>query len=174
MRKCTKCQRTYRESLKFFMKDNRYKKNLTRWCRKCFNEYNRGYTKAQPKKLKERQKKYDNSEKRAYLRLKQSSRGHLVTITQEQFLMWYKSQPRKCYYCGIEEVHLPIDSDSFNRRTPRLTIDRMDSSRGYEMENMVLCCLRCNSIKGNFFTPLEMVEIGQKYISRRWADANKH
>jgi len=174
MRKCTKCQKNYPESLKHFLKDKRFKGNLTRWCRNCSNEYQRAWSKKHPRKSKERQRKYDNSEKRAYLRLKQSSRALLVTITQEDFIMWYKSQPRKCCYCGIEEARLPIDSDSYNRRTARLTIDRMNSQKGYEKGNLALCCYRCNSIKGNFFTPSEMVEIGQKYISKRWEDGDKH
>ena len=168
MKKCTRCLKDYPRSLKHFLKDKRGKHNLTSWCRNCSNEYNRIYSKKHPRKLQERQKKYDNSEKRIYLRLKQSARGHLVTISQEAFLMWYKSQQRKCCYCGIEEVRLPIDLDSYNRKTSRLTIDRMDSQLGYEKGNLALCCYRCNSIKGNFFTPSEMVEIGLKYIAKRW------
>lgn len=174
MKKCTRCQKEYPNSLKYFIPQKRCKKGISHWCRNCSREYQRAYEKAHPKPSKERQKKFDNSDKRIYLRLKQSSRGLLVTISQENFIVWYKSQPRTCCYCGIEEARLPILSDSFNKRTTRLTIDRMDSRKGYEMDNMVLCCLRCNSIKGNFFTPVEMAEIGQKYISRRWVDADQH
>ena len=171
MRKCTRCNKDYPATSRHFLKDKRYSNSLTKWCRSCFNEYLREYNKARPKKSKERTKKFDDSDKRTYLKLKHSARSYLVTIDQEGFLKWYKSQPRKCCYCGLEETNLHSVFDSFNQKTQRLTIDRKDSRLGYEEGNMALCCLRCNYIKGNFFTPSEMEEIGRNYIAKRWVNA---
>ncbi len=41
-----------------------------------------------------------------------------------------------CYYCGI------IQTKGFNG------VDRMDSTRGYEIDNCVSCCDECNTMKG--------------------------
>jgi hypothetical protein len=53
-----------------------------------------------------------------------------------------------CVYCGIE----PKQSDVKNTRKRYGTyiyngIDRQDNSRGYEFENCVSCCRRCNTAK---------------------------
>ena len=167
-KKCTKCKKLFPKTLEYFSLDKRNKDGFVSWCRDCFKIYNKEYRVKLLLTLKENNRKFDNSPKRAYLRLKQSSRKLLVTISLENFLKWYDHQPKICHYCGIEETKLPIDSDSFNCRTTRLSIDRMDSKKGYEEGNMVLCCLRCNSLKSDFFTPSEMREIGQKYVSKRW------
>lgn len=126
-------------------------------------------------KFKASDRKFNLTAKGAYKKLKQSKeRGHLVVITQTEFVEWYQSQPRKCFYCGLEENRLQTVKDAYNNKTYRLSIDRTDSSKGYEKGNLVLCCLRCNHIKGDFFTQSEMEEIGQKYIARKWEDGTKH
>lgn len=89
-------------------------------------------------------------------------------MTQEQFTEWYLSQPKICSYCGITVENLKKIPDSYNNKTHRMTIDRMDSFRDYELSNITLCCLRCNHIKGNFFTHSEMVEIGKTFISPKF------
>lgn len=174
MKECMRCHKKYARNTQNFLPDKRRKDGMTNWCRECSREYDRQYRAKHSTLLKENHRKYDNSPKRAYLRLKQSVKRFTVTITQEEFVKWYNSQQKKCCYCGIEEIKLPLDLDSFNRRTPRLTIDRKDSKKGYELGNLALCCLRCNSIKADFFTPLEMEEIGHFYVAKRWEDANKH
>jgi len=116
-------------------------------------------------KQRVRQRRLHHTPLGVYQRLKKERE---VLITKEEFIAWYNSQPRRCCYCGLEESRLPLDSDVLNRRIYRLTVDRMDNSRGYEKGNIVLCCLRCNLIKADFFTPSEMEEIGKKYIAMRW------
>lgn len=56
-----------------------------------------------------------------------------INLTKEQFDNITK-QP--CYYCGI------MQEKGFNG------IDRMDSIKGYEIENCVSCCKDCNMMKG--------------------------
>ena len=75
---------------------------------------------------------------------------------------------KKCFYCGISVEALSKVKDVMNNGTHRLTIDRLDNSRGYELNNIVLACLRCNSIKTDFFTTEEMKGIAIKYVKPKW------
>src|SRR6266478_4605910 len=40
-------------------------------------------------------------------------------------------------------------------------LDRLDNSRGYHVGNVVPCCGVCNFVRGNKFTPAEMLKLGQ-------------
>lgn len=76
-----------------------------------------------------------NPEKVALKNLNNRNRNYegSVNLTKEQFDNIAK-QP--CYYCGI------MQEKGFNG------IDRMDSIKGYEIENCVSCCTECNMMKG--------------------------
>lgn len=50
----------------------------------------------------------------------------------------------------------------------RLTVDCKDNYDGYELDNMVLACLRCNYIKSDFLSFEEMKEIAKKYVRPKW------
>jgi hypothetical protein len=56
-----------------------------------------------------------------------------INLTKEQFDNITK---HPCYYCGI------MQDKGFNG------IDRMDSIKGYEIDNCVSCCTECNMMKG--------------------------
>lgn len=86
-------------------------------------------------------------------------------ISREGFIEWYLSQERKCYYCEIKEELLPGWVPKFYFR---LTIDRLDTSRPYEIDNIALCCYRCNRLKGNFFSKEDMKQIAMRYIKPKW------
>lgn len=89
------------------------------------------------------------------------------SLTKDEFIEWYEKQNKKCFYCqrSIEDIN-KMD-DSINNRTRRLTIDRLDNSKPYELDNIVLACYRCNYIKSDFFSKEEMIEIG-KIIRRKY------
>lgn len=177
LKKCTCCQNVFPMTSEYFAlkyHKSRGKSYYEGKCRCCLRDYEVNYRKNNPGKFKKQDRTYNLTPKGIYKKLKQSSRGELVVISQEDFVEWYQAQPKKCFYCGIEEKDLPILTDSINSRSKRLSIDKIDSSRKYEKDNLVLCCLRCNLIKGDFFTQSEMVEIGQKYIARRWEDGTRH
>jgi hypothetical protein len=81
------------------------------------------------------------------------------SITKEDFIKWYNQQEKKCHYCGrsVEESN----KDKFlNQDFYRLSIDRTDNNKGYQLNNIVLSCLNCNRIKSRFFTYFEMIKIG--------------
>lgn len=178
MKECTYCHQKFPKNTDYFFRSYHSQRKgfyLESRCKPCSRKLSREYRKAHAEKFRERQRAWTQTPKGAYKSLKNSTRGHLVKISQEKFVEWYKSQPRKCCYCGLEEKRLQLVSDKYNNKTYRLSVDRIDSSKDYEEENLVLCCLRCNHIKGDFFTQSEMVEIGKTFISQKWRqNATQH
>lgn len=51
-----------------------------------------------------------------------------------------------CYYCA-NKLGAPVKRS--------IGLDRLDSNKGYELENVVSCCYTCNCIKNEFLTPEE-------------------
>lgn len=58
----------------------------------------------------------------------------------------FKRQNNKCYYSGIEF------GDNFSNKITYPTIDRIDSSKGYEKGNVCLCTFIVNQMKNNLTT----------------------
>ena len=83
-----------------------------------------------------------------------------VNITCEDFCNWYSAQENTCSYCGRILIQGKRGNDG-------LTIDRIDNNIGYELGNILLCCWRCNVVKGWWFSHKEMTEIANKYLMRR-------
>jgi hypothetical protein len=170
-KKCTKCQQVFPKTQKHFSlvwSKARQKSYLYPKCRTCSRKLNKEYREANVQKLRESHRKYDQSPKGIYKKLKHSARSWKMEMTQEEFVGWYLSQPKTCSYCGIDELTLKVAPDAYNNKTRRMTIDRIDSMKHYTLKNITLCCLRCNHIKGNFFTQSEMVEIGSMFIKPKW------
>jgi 5-methylcytosine-specific restriction endonuclease McrA len=71
------------------------------------------------------------------------------------------SQSQICYYCKrtLSEVKQDIKENIIF--TNRLSIDRKDSFKGYSLDNIVLACYRCNTIKGRYFTEREMLKLAK-------------
>ncbi len=133
---------------------------------------------------------YRSSPKGAYSSIKQNAkkRGIDFKIKQDEFLDWYKKQEKACSYCGIPQNRLagkftPRARKTYNKNeghydgkkgkynyssTPRLSIDRLDNSGSYTLDNITLACHLCNSIKFDILSADEMREIGQRYIRPRW------
>jgi hypothetical protein len=53
---------------------------------------------------------------------------------------------QNCFYCGIEPYQV-VKSNCNNGDTVYNGIDRIDSSKGYTLDNCVPCCGRCNVAK---------------------------
>ena len=83
-------------------------------------------------------------------------------LKREDFIEWYASQIKLCFYCGIdEETH----KNTFGKR---LEIDRVKNELPYQLNNIVLCCRYCNSTKGSYLTGEEMLFIGKNVILKKW------
>ncbi len=65
-----------------------------------------------------------------------------VSITFEEYR--YLSEIRMCFYCGKEVIWKEYGDQGFH-------LDRKDSSKDYTLDNVVVCCFKCNNIKSNFF-----------------------
>lgn len=70
-------------------------------------------------------------------------RGYACDLTLDFLLDLLEKQEGKCYYTGIPMVT--------TKRSPYIvSVDRKDSSRGYERDNVVLACWRANKMKQEF------------------------
>jgi hypothetical protein len=89
---------------------------------------------------------------------------HPVSITYEQYAAIAAEKP-DCHYCGAV---IPWADHNANKRGLQggSNLDRKDNSRGYEADNVVPCCRRCNYGKNNFFSYDEWVQIGA--LIRSW------
>jgi len=110
--------------------------------------------------IKIQKQKYYSSSLGIYTMLKgQAIQRHInFYLTKEEFIYWYENQEKSCHYCKRTVEKIKNDTLGFNNR---LTIDRKNNNIGYQINNIVLACYRCNSIKGDYFTEQEMQNIGQ-------------
>jgi hypothetical protein len=87
----------------------------------------------------------------ASLNRKAKSRGLEVTLTLEQFTKLIENE---CTYCGGSTVNYGSG------------LDRVDSTRGYTLENSVPCCYLCNVMKSDL-TLEAFYEQAQRIIDYR-------
>lgn len=99
-----------------------------------------------------------------------------LDLTFEDFLTFIKIQT--CHYCSgpvawsmrsrrrNENGKLVKNSASYN-------LDRKDNDKGYSVTNCVVCCPKCNAVKGNTLTYDEMLllreglqKIRQMYVTQ--------
>jgi 5-methylcytosine-specific restriction endonuclease McrA len=94
-------------------------------------------------------------------RLKQHAKrkGIPVLLTLETFRRWFNSQKLECHYCGQ-----PLILGNGSTDVAALNIDRKDNKQGYSLENIVLACRRCNSMKGDWLTAEQTKEIAERYF----------
>ena len=71
-----------------------------------------------------------------------------------------------CYYCGE-----PPRNIKWRRYFCFIYqgIDRMNNKKGYSIDNVVPCCLSCNSIKGDRLSHQEMILVAQVLLGYRKA-----
>lgn len=97
---------------------------------------------------------------RRYKVLKDSARrkGGLefdITLSEYEKLV----EPHSCYYCKG-----PLNKTGHN-------LDRLDNTRGYTKDNVVPCCSKCNTLKGERFQPeqtLLLVDFIQQMNYNNW------
>jgi hypothetical protein len=89
------------------------------------------------------------------------ARSKVNSISFEQFLEFTKIT--SCHYCGsrIEWTEFRRPHGKHSARIGPYNLDCKDNSIGYTVDNVVVCCKRCNYAKGIWFTYDEFVEIGK-------------
>ena len=154
MKTCTKCGET--KPLSEFGKHRGTKDGLNSWCKVCDRKKYREYIKT-PSGI------YTNIKGRLnYYKTKN------LNISRKDFIEWYSSVEKRCIYCGIHENDLATLGDSYNDKAHRLTVDCVVNEKGYIAGNLGLACLRCNSIKSDFFSYEEMRQLSQIFIKPKW------
>lgn len=86
-----------------------------------------------------------------------AARQKACDVTYEEFVEYTKILT--CTYCrgGIEWE----PRSSWRRKiSTRYNLDRVDSGRGYSLDNIVVCCSRCNLFKSSYIPYAAMLEIG--------------
>lgn len=98
-----------------------------------------------PDKCKQYDDKYNSSLKGRYNTAKGNAkrRGKSFTISFEDFC---NEINKPCYYCNNEIGDKSITGSG---------LDRVDNTKGYDLDNIKSCCKVCNTIKGNFLTTEE-------------------
>lgn len=93
----------------------------------------------------------------AALRRNAKRRSIQCDIKIDQFKSLLACNPN-CFYCCREVTAGAEKSED------RLTIDRIDNKGNYNINNIVVCCHRCNRVKSNIFTVDQMLEIAERYF----------
>lgn len=79
------------------------------------------------------------------------------SITYEQFFELCKVE--NCHYCGEKVQRLKYgitDSKTCKELSNMYSLDRINSNKGYSVDNVVTCCKICNLTKRNCLTHIEM------------------
>ena len=99
----------------------------------------------------------------------------------EDFLTWYNSQEKKCYYCGLTEQESQklvmtgiLQSNRFpengiikqgRSRGVWLELDRLLPKEKYSRDNCVLCCYFCNNDKSDVFSGADYLRFRENRIT---------
>ena len=149
MKICTNCGRTLDESE--FYKLHKGKGKLRAQCKSCALGYVRQYYSIGT--LAGRFHRIRGGAR---------SRGIDFAIDLEVFVGWFRLQRMNCHYCGS-----PLTKTNGHKsQLTDWTFDRKDNKKGYSLNNIVLCCRRCNMAKGSWFTETQMLEIATKYFKK--------
>lgn len=157
---CKKCNKVL--PIERFSKDKKIKDGHAFYCKECANEYARQYRQTPSgiyQLLKGRQE---------YLHKRNDSRSKPFNLTRQEFIDWYNSQELKCGYCDIPEEKWYLMANKYGSNWFRLTVDCMDNDIGYNINNLILACAKCNLIKQNILSHDEMRYIGQNFVKPKW------
>ena len=156
---CPSCKQN--KSVAQFCKDKLSLDGRGTYCKDCVKEYYKKHRNARLKKMRQ----YYRSLQGIFISLRGSAKQRHVhfEIKEKAFKNWYQKQKKICVYCKRKLNEVKRENKGFFKR---LTIDRIDNSKGYELKNIVLCCFKCNTIKGSDLNYPTMLKIGT--ILRRY------
>ncbi len=137
------------------------------YCKACWNKRVCENTKKRSSHYRAYTRRWRQTPAGKYYILKRTKRRP-VTFTSEEYLEWHKSQSSNCHYCKqplvLSSLDNPYGGTKNNKRDEQLTIDRKDNNLPYTLDNIALCCRRCNMIKGKWFSEKQMLEIAARYF----------
>jgi hypothetical protein len=130
-------------------------------------KYNKEWTLKNSKRIGEVKYKYRNSEKgflthcigAIFTPSKIKDRGFIPMSTKKEiknhFYEYVNKYGRVCFYClepwtYIRKKYIPGYGKSYKKliqNSKNLSMDRLDNSKTYSVNNIVFCCTDCNSSK---------------------------
>ncbi len=160
---CNSCKQE--KPLNEFGKCKSYNDGLSVYCMVCKRKKSRELTLKNPQYIKAKNhrmyiKHLLKTSKGRYYRLR--ARAHRENkeflISLVEYEQWFAEQPKTCFYCKQPLI--------FDTKKPlaAATIDRVNNNNGYILNNIVLACRRCNSMKGSWLTHEQTLEIAHKYF----------
>ena len=95
-----------------------------------------------------------------------ASKKHRVDFSYEQFLEFTKTA--NCHYCDEPVAWLRYQTRTKGKKYKGqcYNLDRKDNALPYTVDNVVVCCSRCNLAKNSFFTYEEWKRVGD--VIRKW------
>lgn len=176
-RVCTKCGKIGQHSRRDFYAEVNRKDGLRPECRDCSNEQRRAWKAKNRDRLSKRrreqyaeqtadarwQKKLAQWKKAPYLTRAQTLAHGIRERSQKNqwpipeafrtsafFIEWMQRQPN-CECCGVEfDVGRDRKKTKGQKSDRSPSIDRFDTDKPYELDNIRLICWRCNNIKRNY------------------------
>jgi hypothetical protein len=91
--------------------------------------------------------------------------NHRIFISYEEFLTF--TDVNECHYCGAQ-IHWAKFRQRGKDYSSATNLDRKDSALPYTMDNIVVCCKRCNIGKNTHFTYDEWKQLGD--VIRTWRE----
>lgn len=154
MKTCTKCHESKSDNLFYF--DKKSKRYYT-FCNACRSIFKKDFYLRKLDTYKAQAKTYKLSPKGRFSRLKEDSkkRGITLSIIEKDFCELIQLP---CYYC---------DNKLGTKTIYGVGLDRLDSSKPYELSNVVPCCHFCNTIKSYLLTATEMKHVAKLLIDLR-------
>ena len=95
--------------------------------------------------------------------------GVYFELALEEVLEALKVSKGKCGYCGCH-LDFQLTRKDLKRRWKAPSLDRIVPGLGYVLENVLVCCYRCNAIKNNA-TPQELRTLAEA-VDRLVRDRN--
>lgn len=134
---CTGCGKVQPLNQKYFSKEHGKFRTI---CRNCVNAHNK----------EQYNNRYDTLPGVLYLRCKKArerahSKNMKFDLTPEFLMDLWNVQDGKCFYSGLEMTYDRNDLYT-------VSVDRVDSNKGYTQDNVVLCCWSVNSMKNSYST----------------------
>jgi hypothetical protein len=142
---CPQCGDEKPANIKYFIKNSRYEDNLHPVCRECTkgNELTRQRTKSQTWR-ETKGKEYLGTNFKAYVY--RSAKGHAKT-KGIPFSITLEDVPDIPTHCPVFGFLLEMDVGGNSPKAPSL--DRVDSTKGYEPDNLQFISWRANYLKRN-------------------------
>jgi 5-methylcytosine-specific restriction endonuclease McrA len=69
-------------------------------------------------------------------------------LEAEDILTLLQKKGTKCFYCNRQTVY----KSSYRYKKVLLTLDRIDNSKSHIIDNCVVACYDCNTMRGNVFS----------------------